>query len=177
MADERPLYEQILDVAVFAPLGAATLAGEQLPALVAKGRTVVESRVTVAKMVGRLAVAQMRKKVEGVVGPAGPAGQAGPEAHGAGAGASGREPTPRARDGSQATGPAPGASGPRPPRATADAGGLAIPGYDSLAASQVVRRLDSLTGEELAAVEAYETATRGRRTILGRIAQLEGRAD
>lgn len=175
MADERPLYEQILDVAVFAPLGAATLAGEQLPALVAKGRTVVESRVTVAKMVGRLAVAQMRKKVEGVVGPAGPAGQAGPEAHGAGA--SGREPTPRAGDGSQATGPAPGASGPRPPRATADAGGLAIPGYDSLAASQVVRRLDSLTGEELAAVEAYETATRGRRTILGRIAQLEGRAD
>jgi hypothetical protein len=169
MADERPLYEQILDVAVFAPLGAATLAGEQLPALVAKGRTVVESRVTVAKMVGRLAVAQMRKKVEGVVG------QAGPEAHGAGA--SGREPTPRAGDGSQATGPAPGASGPRPPRATPDAGGLAIPGYDSLAASQVVRRLDSLTGEELAAVEAYETATRGRRTILGRIAQLEGRTD
>jgi hypothetical protein len=58
-----------------------------------------------------------------------------------------------------------------------DVGGLAIPGYDSLAASQVVRRLDGLTGAELASVRAYEEATRGRRTILGRIAQLQGRAD
>lgn len=57
---------------------------------------------------------------------------------------------------------------------TAPASGeLAIPGYDSLSASQVVQRLASLSGEELEAVRAYEAANRGRRTILARVAQLQ----
>ena len=51
--------------------------------------------------------------------------------------------------------------------------GLAIPGYDSLAASQVVPRLAGLSAEELAAVGAYETAHRARRTILTRVRQLQ----
>jgi hypothetical protein len=49
---------------------------------------------------------------------------------------------------------------------------LAIPGYDTLAASQVVQRLASLETDELEAIRRYEVATRGRRTILHRIAQL-----
>jgi hypothetical protein len=53
---------------------------------------------------------------------------------------------------------------------------LAIPGYDSLAASQVVQRLGGLTLAELEAVGEYEAATRGRRTILGRISQLSNPA-
>jgi hypothetical protein len=53
--------------------------------------------------------------------------------------------------------------------------GLAIPGYDSLAASQVVPRLAGLSPEELAAVGAYESAHRARRTILTRIRQLQER--
>ena len=52
---------------------------------------------------------------------------------------------------------------------------LAIPGYDSLAASQVVPRLAGLSPDELAAVGAYETAHRARRTILTRIRQLQER--
>ena len=44
---------------------------------------------------------------------------------------------------------------------------LAIPDYDSLAASQVVPRLAGLTADELEAVRAYEAAHRARRTILG----------
>jgi hypothetical protein len=52
---------------------------------------------------------------------------------------------------------------------------LAIPGYDSLAASQVAPRLAGLSAEELAAVSAYETAHRARRTILTRIRQLQER--
>jgi hypothetical protein len=51
-------------------------------------------------------------------------------------------------------------------------GGLGIPGYDSLAASQVVQRLAGLSSEELAAVGAYESAHRARRTILTRVDQL-----
>lgn len=49
---------------------------------------------------------------------------------------------------------------------------LAIPGYDTLAASQVVQRLSSLEPDELEAVRRYELGTRGRRTILHRVAQL-----
>jgi hypothetical protein len=57
----------------------------------------------------------------------------------------------------------------------ASSAGLAIPGYDSLAASQVVPRLAGLSPEELAAVGAYESAHRARRTILTRIRQLQER--
>jgi hypothetical protein len=61
------------------------------------------------------------------------------------------------------------------PEAEADVGAAerAIHGYRSLAASQVVARLAGLSREELAAVREYEEATRRRRTILNRIAQLE----
>jgi hypothetical protein len=52
------------------------------------------------------------------------------------------------------------------------AASLAIPGYDTLAASQVVQRLSSLRPDELDAIRRYEVASRGRRTILHRIAQL-----
>ncbi|MGH9018968.1 MAG: hypothetical protein ACRDY1_14550, partial [Acidimicrobiales bacterium] len=49
---------------------------------------------------------------------------------------------------------------------------LAIPGYDSLSASQVVQRLAGLSPSELADVQAHEQAHRHRRTILNRVAQL-----
>ena len=64
--------------------------------------------------------------------------------------------------------PSPTAAG---KRATVD---LAIPGYDSLSASQVVRRLDGLGEAELEAVRRYESGSRARRTILNRIAQIRG---
>lgn len=53
-----------------------------------------------------------------------------------------------------------------------DAADLVIPGYDSLAASQVVPRLTTLSAVELSAIGAYEHANRGRRTILNRVRQL-----
>jgi hypothetical protein len=52
---------------------------------------------------------------------------------------------------------------------------LAIPAYDSLAASQVVQRLEGLTGLELEAVRRYELAHRARKTVLGKITQLQRR--
>ena len=50
---------------------------------------------------------------------------------------------------------------------------LAIPGYESLSASQVVPRLVSLTADELEQIRRYESAARGRKTILSRISQLQ----
>lgn len=50
---------------------------------------------------------------------------------------------------------------------------LAIPDYESLSASQVVPRLESLTTDELEAIRQYENGNRARRTILNKIAQLQ----
>jgi hypothetical protein len=53
---------------------------------------------------------------------------------------------------------------------------LPIDEYESLAASHVVARLDSLTPTELRQVRRFEVAHRGRRTVIGRIDQLLGGA-
>jgi hypothetical protein len=53
----------------------------------------------------------------------------------------------------------------------------AIPGYDTLSASQVVRRLDGLGPVELEAVSRHEANNRRRRTILFRTQQLLGNDD
>ena len=49
---------------------------------------------------------------------------------------------------------------------------LPIPDYDELSASQVVERLEGLDRESLDSIRRYESAHRGRNTILGKIAQL-----
>jgi hypothetical protein len=81
---------------------------------------------------------------------------------------------------------APESTAPEPPRApeptpsAPPAGDLTVPGveelpipdYDELSASQVVERLDGLDAAALEAIRRYETAHRGRNTILGKIAQL-----
>lgn len=90
-----------------------------------------------------------------------------------------RTPRPR-QPRAAATPPAsPGQALPPQEPPAPSASSLPIPGYDTLAASQVVQRLGSLRADELDAVRRYEVATRGRRTILHRIAQLsssDGRA-
>jgi hypothetical protein len=67
----------------------------------------------------------------------------------------------------------PSAPTPAPEMPAGEASALAIPGYDALSASQVVQRLAGLAPDELEAVRTYEVATRARRTILNRIAQLQ----
>jgi hypothetical protein len=53
-----------------------------------------------------------------------------------------------------------------------DGDALPIPGYDQLAASQVIARLPGLSPTELDRIEAHETAHRHRRTVLAKISQL-----
>ena len=64
----------------------------------------------------------------------------------------------------------------RAPRSSAD-DRLPIDEYESLAASQVVARLQTLQRDELETVRSFEAAHRGRRTILGKIDQLLGMID
>lgn len=60
-----------------------------------------------------------------------------------------------------------------PHRSGSNVEDLAIPDYDSLSASQVVKRLSGLRPDELTAVGGYELAHRGRKTILNKVAQLQ----
>lgn len=86
-----------------------------------------------------------------------------------------REPTVLDRVRSSPTAPeqlqptVPGAAGPAVAPAEDQ---LPIDGFDSLAASQVVPRLVTLSTEELRTVQRYEQAGRHRQTILNRVEQL-----
>jgi hypothetical protein len=82
-------------------------------------------------------------------------------------------------------GPSAGADGPggpdadagvarraRDPGAALDAAELAIAGYEDLAASHIVARLDGLDRDDLVAIRRFEMTHRGRRTVVGKIDQL-----
>jgi hypothetical protein len=84
-----------------------------------------------------------------------------------------QRPAPRAADGPRPAPPTPSRPAPVTDGPAPDPGELAIPGYGSLSASQVVERLAGLSAEQLEAVRTYESATRHRRTILSRVAQLQ----
>lgn len=184
--DRKAAAEAAIDLLVYAPLGFALEARGLLPKFVERGR----NQVTMARMIGQFAVQQGKVEAGKRLGPAqeqavtlladlgvlprtdGPAGADGP---GAGPATDRGTPVAPVDDVDDVERievvvedePAPPSD---PVPAVAD---LAIPDYDSLAASQVVPRLRALTGDELEAVRAYEAAGRGRKTILNRVAQLQ----
>jgi hypothetical protein len=155
----RPWWDQALDLLVYAPVGLALTAAEDLPALVDKGRQRVGGQMTMARMVGQFAVAEGQRQAEHLIRDATRHLWAGPPS-----------PTPRPAEEAAAKPPPPPPSA--PVRPSTPAPDLAIPRYDALSASQVVQRLPGLTADELAAVQAYEESHRKRRTVLNRIAQL-----
>ncbi len=169
MIDHKSPLDQMLDLVLFVPVGLAITAREELPRLAEKGREQITGQVAMARMIGKFAVSQgqreatrVRQQAVGaltgfrVIGRNGRPGPPGPREP-----ATGRSPR-------VATNGRRGEEQQAPSSAT-----LAIPGYDSLSASQVVQRLGGLAPEELEAVRQYESATRGRRTILSKIAQLQ----
>jgi hypothetical protein len=183
VAEERPAPGTLLDYLLYAPLGAAVVAAEELPRLAERGRERFEKRIVLASSIGKFAVAAAVRRLKAppsghtsvLVAESQPAPQA-------------PSPVPVApppstqRRAPQATRPS------RPPRPRSPAVGksaetaelaadvageeLPIPAYGTMAASQVVERLASLTPSELESVRRHESATRRRRTVLHRIAQL-----
>jgi hypothetical protein len=151
MAEERPLVDEVLDYAFYAPLGMALSIVEDLPALVARGRRQVEGQFGVARFVGKIALSQLRNRVDAFLETSDPV-----------------VTTPRPTESVKSE----PSEGRRAAAARVASEDLAIAGYDSLAASQVVARLATLDVDELRAIRSYERATRGRQTILARIAQL-----
>lgn len=201
MSEPKSPLDQALDIFVYAPVGIALTAAEELPKLIDKGRQRVTGQIGMARMMGQFAVMQGQKEAEKLVRQATdriadltkppeapapkrpatrapvvePAGDepgvtevATPRSSNNGAATNGSATTGTAMNGSTATPSA--TTGSAAPKPSAD---LAIPGYDALSASQVVQRLAGLSPDELEQVRAYETASRGRKTILSRIAQLQ----
>ena len=186
---QKSPLDTLLELGLYAPLGLALAARDSLPDLIARGRQQVTSQVMLARMMGQYAVKEgekdLRKRVEdvsqtlsslGILPEPNPAPASAPASPSAGT-----VPTPPPEttgvetDAPASTnGAAPSSNGKAAEapgaRSRAD---LAIPGYDTLSASQVVQRLAGLSSDELEAVRDYESGTRGRRTILSKIAQLQ----
>jgi hypothetical protein len=177
MSKRQDPTEQLLDLLVYAPLGLLMEARDLVPKLAEKGRQRMGGQVTVARMIGEMAVRQGQRRAEKVVQrlreqpgsrpdrgspSAGPVNGHRPEPPTGSTGTAHPSGTPSSAS-SAAAGPP-------------DASSLAIPGYDTLSASQVVPRLEGLSPQELDAIRAYEETTRARKTILTRIEQLRGNA-
>lgn len=200
MADDKDAVERAKEVLVYGPIGLALYLRDTAPSFlkvfVARGRAEVDQRkrsvdehLGQARTVGQDTVGQsapggaapqvlrivsdglgrVRETAEGALEALGALGGATP-------GSPGPAPSgPSVASPDQGTGSthptswsAPGAA----TSTTAAVPGLAIPDYDELSASQVVDRLDGLAPSALDAISAYETAHRGRATILGKIEQL-----
>jgi hypothetical protein len=169
-AEEAPPLRRALDLFVFAPVGVALTVVEDLPGLIAKGRQRFEMDVRNARVIGEFVVTRGQREVLARVDklrhfepdPAEDATSA--TAGGAEGGTTG--------GGAPATTAAPSAAKPRPDPADGVIVDTALAGYDTLSASQVVRRLESLGPDELRAVHRHEASHRNRRTILNRAHQL-----
>lgn len=170
MPDQKRPVDRLLDVFLYAPLGFVMNLDEVIPQLVEKGH----QQVTMARMFGKFAVDAGSKEASKRVGPIVEqvVEQAG--------GIVNRRPSPAPPAEADAR-PSPvsvadaGATAVTPePELVPDAGSLGITDYDALSASQVVPRLEGLASAELDAVRRYEAANRGRKTILSKIAQLQG---
>lgn len=171
MSDRKRPIDHVLDLFVYAPLGLVMNLDEVVPQLVEKGH----QQVNMARMFGQFAVQtgaqEARKRVE----------------HLAERGARPASSSSSSSSSSSASSSAAAAHAPvETVPVTADEpvpvaeeiavvpteDELAIPGYNSLSASQVVPRLDGLSADERDAVRRYEAAHRGRKTILSKLAQL-----
>ena len=159
VAAKKGLLRRTLEVCVFAPVGVAMNGAEDLPGLIGKGRDRVEQEISNARVAGEYAVGRFQRRLsarlDGLLRSGTGAAPEAPEEAG--------PTTPTA---------APPSARPAPDAADAATLGAALSDYDTLSASQVVRRLEGLGPEELRAVQRYESATRHRRTILNRASQL-----
>ena len=181
MTEQKSPIATFIELMVFAPIGAAVLLREQFPKLSQVGKQRAETQVQMARMVGQFAVSTGKKELERRVAslrPVVPHGEA--SVHDSSVTHSGDAATePESTQVASSAHPvsrsetaAAGRPNLQMDTPVPDVDDLAIPGYNSLAASQVVERLPALSATELELVRRYEAASRHRRTILHRIEQL-----
>ena len=172
----------VLDAAVFAPLGILAAASKGVEQLADDGRAFLSRRVLLARSTGELVTTLAWRKLsatlEDLTGPR-DAGEA-PETQtrtATSSGTAGVDSGPEGEKGSGTGRLSESVAGvaevdERDPRDLPRCEDLAITGYDTLAASQVVGRLNGLDDTDLELIERYEMANRRRRTVLSRLSQL-----
>jgi hypothetical protein len=138
------LAGRLLDVIVFAPVGVADAVSRWVPRAIATGRQRVEQQVRTARWIGEMAVGVGRQRLAERFGP--------------------HRSAPTRSE----------VVVPVPDTTTVHAPTIVEPfaGYDSVPAAELVGMLARLTRDELEAVRDYESAGRGRRTVLARLEQL-----
>ena len=194
---ERSSLDRVLDVAVYGPVGLALAAKDSVPKWIETGRRQLGPQLTMARTIGRFAVNQgsrqaggvlrrLAEEAEGVLVALGlvPAEDdlddeadetatvdvspsPVPSTNGSGGAA------PSAATSATAASSAASVPGVADHPSGLDPAELAIPGYDTLSASQIDQRLPGLSPDELEAVRLYELAGRSRKTVLLRVAQLK----
>lgn len=188
VSDDKSTSDRLLDLFLFLPAGVAMTVVEEAPKLVDRGRTEIEKRIYTSRTVGEFAYRFGRSELERRIGPVissrpspggrkTPApriskevkegGEAGGQSAPAGQRSSKPPGSPSQSGSAEHLGGAPGT-----PSASERTRHLAIPGYDSLSASQVVQRLGGLSRRELEEVRDHEEASRARRTVLNKAEQL-----
>ena len=166
-----------LDMCCIAPIGRAVSVVEEIPELIAEGRRRLELQLGNALFVGRFVVNQKQRelsaRLDDFFGNGNSNSNDSSKTAATAANGNGSTPGPPAPDAGTEPSPAsPATERTAPDPAAAAIVGGALADYDTLSASQVVRRLESLGPEELDAVRRYEGSTRNRRTILNRAGQL-----
>jgi hypothetical protein len=201
---QREPVDRLLDVALYAPLGLASIAREHWSEWADRGREQLAAHVPAARLVGQMVLDQgakrARKRVDDlperaveVVAELGAvllralAGESDADSDGDDAGERVSAASPRSTTAAGGGGGGGGAghggqadvasiSSRKPAAArrpgSGNAADLAIPGYDTLSASQVVQRLPGLSASELDAIRAYEESRRARKMVLLKVAQL-----
>ena len=142
------LRRVVVDVAVLAPIGLVKRARTLIPELIEEGRSTVASAQTIGRFVTPILRKQGKKLVTGKVGTARP------------------KRTPAAS--------APKVPAPQTSRAPdIETGSEPFVGYDHLGSAAVVARLGEFSAAQRRAIGSYEASHRNRRTVLGRLDQLD----
>ncbi len=169
----RDAQRAAVDLLVFAPIGFVKRARSLLPDLIREGRATAASARMIGKFVTPIARQQGTKLVKAKVAEL--SRSASPTR------SSSAPPASKSTDErpDDASSPKPKVARKRPPvRGESSPKGSSVrqepfSGYDHLGSAAVVARLGELSKAQRAAVRAYETSNRNRRTVLGRLDQLD----
>ncbi len=162
MTEDRNSAEQALDVLLYAPVGLLLELCDRMPELAEKGRERLGDQAPAARLIGEMAVKAGKRKLDEVV-----AGLREADSDSSGEALAGStEPTQSATD--EATKSAGQAQG-------ATIGGEPFSGYDTMTAAEIIRALADLPSAERAVIKAYGLAEKGRRTIVGKLDQMDAR--
>lgn len=170
MMGRRP-FRTFAELAVFVPIGLVAELRETIPRLMESGRERVEGRIAVARVIGEMAVKAGAEQLRTRTVDAPPDPPSVPQGLSADVMVTDLEALSTVVE-ARATETAAGEQV-DDSEESVDPEALPIADYESLAASQVVARLPALNTVELDQVAQFEQTNRRRRTVLGKIDQLQ----